>query len=231
MYFSHPASPFSHIEKTSTGIPRGIGYCKLRKWICWDSQACYVSTRGTKPLELTETKQRAFFAVLKEVPGPSRHLLSPSTCGCGWSWRHSQRGPHEDSGTLEKTGGLFVQESWSSCSWMTSMYKRYSCHYPAGKSSWQINFRARTVPGNPKFYWGPLGEPKRCLMPGVEWGDVIQSPASGSTLHVSPRLRDDEQIEPLHDCLEVTDYDKLNTVYQAWSDLCLIGDTRWEQFP
>lgn len=28
-------------------------------------------------------------------------------------------------------------------------------------------FRARTVPGNPKFYRGPFGEPKRYLMPGV----------------------------------------------------------------
>lgn len=81
--------------------------------------------------------------------------------------------------------------------------------------------RARIVPGNPKFYWGPLGEPKRYLMPGVAWEDPIQSSASGSTLHVSPWLSllwDDDWTEPLHDCLEVTDCDKLNLVCQAWSD-------------
>lgn len=91
------------------------------------------------------------------------------------------------------------------------MYKGHSCHNPAGKRSWQVNFRARTVPDRHMLYWGPLEGSTWKLMSTVQ---VIQYQAlfldqpwiwfhKVSALNPASLLLDKDPVELMHDCLEV----------------------------
>lgn len=132
--------------------------------ICWNSQApTWQHQRYTafgmkwhwaKNLQTLEKRPWCL-----SWPWPSQTLLTHSTC----MWMRPEAYKPWDP---EKDQWHIFPRDLTLSSWMAA-YRDPSYHHPAGKGSWQMNFRALTVPDSPTFYWGPLrGHPKDvCLTP------------------------------------------------------------------